>query len=406
MQANKRLLLLATILAVIVPAYAGSEAVLHAFSNGNDGGNPLDAGTLLKKGAEFYGTAVFGGKNGCGTIFKFSASNLKTLHAFDCSGEGANPSGGVVADGSGVLYGTTTYGGPDGCGTVFKLSGYKFTTLYSFGCGADGASPAAGVILDKNKNLYGTAALGGAKGGGVAYMISPTREYTVIYDFCSRAACSDGQYPYSGLTMDTEGNLYGTTYEGGVKGCYQKVGCGTVFELSLLNGKWSETILYRFTGQNGDGSYPESAGLTIQDGMTGKNAKEAIFGVTSEGGAAGDGIVFELVKAKKGNTLTIIHSFDVSAGDGGSPMGTLIGGKGALIGTTQAGGQDGYGTVFELTGPRTEGESWAETVLYSFTGGGDGGYPESGVARDSAGNLYGVTFSGGRGYGVAYSLLP
>jgi uncharacterized repeat protein (TIGR03803 family) len=234
--------------------------------------------------------------------------------------------------------------------------------------------------------------------------------FNVLYNFCSTTACADGQYPEAGLVMDANGNLYGTTYEGGIAGCYNKAGCGTVFELSVeKGGGWKETVLHRFTGEGDEGAYPNLGALTVRTQRIGKSRTAVIFGVTFDGGVSGYGTVYELMKAKAGYALTVLHAFTGSGGDGGWPLGTLFDLSGRLIGTTQVGGSRGYGTVFELkTGtPGKDYRNWVETVLYSFTNSSDGGYPESGVFADSDGELWGVTSAGGSsGHGVVYSLEP
>jgi hypothetical protein len=232
----------------------------------------------------------------------------------------------------------------------------------------------------------------------------------VIYTFCSVSACADGQYPEAGLAMDAKHNLYGTTYQGGVKGCYMGFGCGTVFELSPQSGGgWNETVLHQFASTGaGNGAYPNLGTLILSTRQVGKTKEGVIFGITFEDGTSGFGTVFEMVQAKKGYTFTVLHSFAGSGGDGGWPLGMLFNEKGKLVGTTLIGGSGGYGTIFELTNAKgKKKESWTENVIYSFTNGSDGGYPESGVLAGSNGDLYGVASAGGNnGYGVVYTVTP
>jgi uncharacterized repeat protein (TIGR03803 family) len=406
---TKTLTVLIALLVLVGAAWGDTESVLYTFTGGSDGGNPIDAGRLVRSGSNFYGTTDNGGQSGCGVIFELSGSSLTTLYAFHCNGDGANPVGNVVLDAAGNIYGTTGYGGSDDCGTVFEFSGSTLTTLYSFTCGDDGAFPVAGVFRDMAGNLYGTASSGGTNGGGVVYEITAAGTFSVLYNFCSISACADGQYPEASLVLDA-GNLYGTTYEGGTTGCYSKAGCGTVFELSVgKGGGWKESVLHRFTGEGEDGAYPNLGALTVRTRQIGKNRTIVISGVTFDGGAGRYGTVYELTQAKPGYTMTVLHAFTDLDGDGGWPLGTLFDLDGKLIGTTQVGGSSGYGTVFELTNraPGKDKGDWTETVLYSFTNGSDGGYPESGVFADSTGELWGVASAGGSsGYGVVYSLDP
>jgi uncharacterized repeat protein (TIGR03803 family) len=288
----------------------------------------------------------------------------------------------------------------------------ELTTLYSFtGSGAgDGANPEAGLIADPAGNLYGTTAVGGASGQGTVFQLDPSGNLTVLYSFTG----ADGANPRAPLIADAAGNLYGTTIIGGASGQ------GTVFQLTpsgVLN------VLYSFTGGN-DGALP-FAGVIA-------DAAGNLYGTTIDGGAGGQGTVFQLDPS---GTLTVLYSSDggspwaglladaagnlygtTEGGDGPgrvfqlTPSGTLnvlhrfIGSDGAvphgrliadaagnLYGTTHNGGTSGYGTVFQLD------SSGTLTVLHSFTGGNDGAYPEAGLLADAAGNLYGTTYGGAAG---------
>jgi uncharacterized repeat protein (TIGR03803 family) len=238
----------------------------------------------------------------------------------------------------------------------------------------------------------------------VALMLSTNAtaasKYKVLHRFKGRA---DGRAPYAGLVFDSAGNLYGTTAEGGNSTkCLH--GCGTVFELTPnSDGTWTEHVLHSFDID--DGEYP--FGKLIFD------AAGNLYGTTSEGGgASGSGTVFELTPNSDGSwTEHVLHSFDID--DGASPDGKLIfDAAGNLYGTTVGGGgANGSGTVFELT--PNSGGTWTEHVLYIFTGGTDGGYPEAGLLFDAAGNLYGTTLFGGlgacflpQGCGVLFELTP
>jgi len=228
---------------------SGTEKVLYAFSGGTDGANP-QGGVIFDAEGNLYGTASQGGYSpncpwpsiGCGTVFKLTPhGSLTVLHSFSGQGpDGAKPQGGVIFDAEGNLYGTTLFGGGIQdqrncnvvwfCGTVFKLTpdGTE-SLLHSFGAVGDGALPQAGLVMDSQGNLYGTTPDGGAyglDGGGTVFELTPSGTETVLHSFCSQPHCTDGRGPTSPLVLDALGNLYGTTQGGGA---YSE---GTVFELT------------------------------------------------------------------------------------------------------------------------------------------------------------------------------
>src|SRR2546430_13820984 len=178
------------------------------------------------------------------------ARSETVLH--NCAGgpDGAFPRASLIFDSAGHLYGTTQGGGAGDFGTVFKLAftGTRWTerVLYRFTGGTDGSTPVGGVAMDKAGNLYGTTLYGGTYGYGTVFKLTASRPgwtETVLYSFKGSA---DGIYPFAGVTLDAAGNLYGTTYAGGLGRCSQENnGCGTVFELTNTGG-WTHTILYLF----------------------------------------------------------------------------------------------------------------------------------------------------------------
>ncbi|MGA2020795.1 MAG: choice-of-anchor tandem repeat GloVer-containing protein [Candidatus Sulfotelmatobacter sp.] len=388
--------LLCLVVILTAGASAGTEKVLYTFTDGSDGGYPADTGGLLVRdtNGNLYGTVEYGGSCGDGAVFKLSRSGVETvLHNF-CGSDGANPYGALIRDSAGTFYGTTVDGGAFGCGTVWGLSGSTLTTLYSFTCGSDGGNPYAGVIRDSAGNLYGTTPMYGTYSGGVVYEIS-SGAFSVLYTFCSNSGCTDGEYPYGGLTADGIGNLYGTTFQGGTGN-----NSGTVFKLSKSGAGWRETVLYNFT-DGSDGEDPNNASLTLVHNEVGGKQLNVVFGVAWLGGANNIGTAFSLTEAESGYKFSVIHTF--AGPDGEKPLGTLTYVKGKLYGTTEFGGTVGGGTVFELA---SKNQGWTETVLYSFTGGSDGDDVRSGVISDSKDNLYGVTFLGGGGAGVVYQVVP
>ena len=217
---------------------------------------------------------------------------------------------------------------------------------------------------------------------------------------------TDGWSPEAGLIFDAAGNLYGTTEYGGTGGNCGAYGCGTVFELTPNgSGGWTETVLYSFCPQTGctDGANP-AAGLIF-------DAAGNLYGTTEYAGAYNSGTVFELTPNGSGGwTETVLYSFCSQANctDGYGPLaGLIFDASGNLYGTTRDGGAYGYGTVFELT--PTGGGAWTERVLHGFGKGTDGAGPSyyGKLIFDAAGNLYGMTLSGGAyGFGTAFELTP
>ena len=209
---------------------------------------------------------------------------------------------------------------------------------------------------------------------------------------------TDGSNPYGGLIMDARGKLYGTTIGGGLYDAdFTTAEGGTVFELTRAadgGGNWTESVLWDF-GNGADGQGP-SAGLII-------DARGNLYGTTQIGGTHGAGTVFELIPpATTGGSWaeSILWSFGGN-GDGLNPSaGLLMNARGALYGTTEVGGAHGMGTVFELTPPATSGGSWSDAILWSFGQGTDGALPEAGLLMDTRGKLYGTTIVGGA-YGAA-----
>jgi uncharacterized repeat protein (TIGR03803 family) len=293
--------------------------------------------------------------------------------------DGSIPMAGVVRDSAGNLYGTTFYGGL-GSGVVFKVDASgNDTTLHKFTCGADGCSPSAALIRDAAGNLYGTTVNGGDPicQCGVVFKMDKNGNETVLHTFIGG---QDGANSYAPLIRDAAGNLYGTTLLGGHNGN------GIVFKLDA-SGK--ETVLYRFRG-GADGSQP-SGGLF-------RDSAGNLYGTTGSGGHL-NGTVFKLDAA---GHETVIYRFRGGV-DGSGPIGGVIrDSAGNLYGVTNGGGANtdctvggqACGTIFKIDSNGTK------TTLHSFDGndaGSDGAFPEAGLIRDSAGNLYGTTSAGSGG---------
>jgi uncharacterized repeat protein (TIGR03803 family) len=335
--------------------------------------------------------------------------------------DGANPTASLIADKSGNLYSTTQFGGANGDGTVFELSppyGKSSTwserVLYSFGATSDdGQNPGiqAALIADKWGNLYGTTAHGGADGFGTVFELNPPSGKSkawserVLYSFAGSP--DDGAGPQAALLADQRGNFYGTTAGGGTNSCqFSTPGCGTVFELSPPYGtstQWSEQVLYSFGATSDDGAGSSATLIADQRGD--------LYGTTEGGGADGFGTVFELNPPSgksKSWSEQVLHSFGATSDDGASPIAGLLADKeGNLYGTTIAGFKF-PGTVFEVSPPYGKSGVWSERVLWQFNpASGDGAEPQAGLIADQLGNLYGTTTSGGTvGFGTVFELSP
>ena len=309
------------------------------------------------------------------------AQTYSQLYSFQCvtTNDGDSPYADLIADSTGNLYGTTKFGGDFGYGTVFEISpNGTETVLYSFaGPPNDGSWPRAGVVRDQAGDLYGTTSEGGEHDQGTVFEVSAQGTETVLHNFFENKR--DGAYPLGRLLLDGAGNLYGTTSAGGT--AFE----GTVFRLSPTG---TENVLSSFTGFPTDGQYPAPGVIPDNKGN--------LYGTTTGGGVAGDGTVFELTKD---HTETVLYSFS-GPPDGEIPFAGLVrDAAGNVYGTTPYGGRatpcpsqivyDGCGTVFKLA------PSGQETLLYTFTGGTDGGVPYSDLIMDPKGNLYGTTSQGG-----------
>jgi uncharacterized repeat protein (TIGR03803 family) len=338
------------------------------------------------------GTAIF--------FLSLAAISAATTDViFSCEeDEGEYADTDLETDSAGNIYGTTVLGGDFGGGTVFQLrptpDGWVHTVLYSFTGGADGGEPYKGVTLDREGNLYGTAVTGGSgncEGGcGVVYKLTNsggTWNQKVIHAFTGG---DDGSGPGARVTVDRGGNIYGMTPTGGVNGL------GTIYKIHQAGDAWNFTVIHPFTGGADGGS--GSAGRMIL-------RKGRLYGAATTGGNYGSGVVFELTPAGVGGWhFKTIYSFHGQP-DGSFPYGALLFDHlGNIYGTTYYGGDNGIGAVYKLS-PRPVGE-WDENVIYSFQEGSDGNSPISNLVFDSAGNLYGTTSEGGLGSGTIFKLSP
>ena len=388
---------------------AQTFTTLHSFcaqSGCADGKNPDWLVQAID--GNLYAATSAGGA-GYGTIFKITPNGkLTTLFNFD-STDGSRPYGRLVQIANGDLYGTTYEGGADFtgeylAGTVFKITpGGTLTTLHNFaGYPTDGSFPIAGLVLGTNGDLYGTTYVGGAStyspclyldtggiaGCGTVFKITPSGTLTTLYNFCSQSGCTDGWSPEAPLVQAANGDLYGTTLNGGTG--YS----GTVFKITPSG---MLTTLYNFCSQTNctDGANPYLGNLV-------QATNGDLYGTTYDGGANNYGTVFKITPS---GALATIYSFcsQTNCTDGANPVAGLIQATdGDLYGTTYLGGANGnYGTIFKIAPNGTL------TTLYSFcsqSGCEDGEAPGGGpLLQDTNGTFYGTTsYGGANGAGTVF----
>ena len=366
-------------------APASTLTVLHSFAGSPDGSTPY--GSLVRDSSgNLYGTTYNGGTSFGGTVFKTTPSGVTTvLHSFAGGfSDGQLPYAGLVMDASGNLYGTTSQGGTQNDGTVFKITQTgTITILHSFTGtqqGSDGAEPYAGLTIDSSGNLYGTTYYGGKYNMGTVFKTTSGGTTTVLYSFSGVG--SDGSNPWGGVVRDSSGNLYGTTYYGG------SGRQGVLFKLSATN---NLTLLLTFGSGPGSGAYPH-AGLIL-------DSSGNLYGTTCQGGTSNLGTVFTITN--NGGNPHLLHSFTGQTTDGACPYDVLVrDSSGNLFGTTLQGGTNNVGVVFKVA-------STVTTLLHSFAGTADGSDPWAGLVLDSSGNLFGTASAGGaHSSGTVFKLVP
>jgi len=359
-------------------ASAQTYRVLHNF-NGTDGNQPY--GPLVQGfDGEFYGTTMIGGANSLGTFFKIRCNGVMTVlhHFMESPATDAHPGLTLIEGPYGNFYGTTLmFGGevyrmtPDGAetilfideeypnsliwdwnydlrgvdqiggvadsaGDVFNLTTKgKEATVHTFchraNC-SDGQLPQA-MIQASDGNFYGVTYAGGVIDShgytnGTIFAMGPTKPFTILYNFCAQANCADGGLP-SGLMQSFDGNLYGTTDEGGANGV------GTIFKITTTG---VLTTLYSFC------SLPNCADGLKPFGPLIQGSDRNLYGVNASGGGAnGAGTIFRITAD---GVFTVLHTFD--GADGNFPVGLVQGTDGAFYGATENGGARNFGVVFRL----------------------------------------------------------
>src|SRR6266446_6587638 len=228
--------------------------------------------------------------------------------------------------------------------------------IYSFAGEVDGEYADTDLVIDSTGNLYGTTVLGGDFGGGTVWQLTSSDTgwaHTVLYSFTGGA---DGGEPYKGVTLDAQGNIYGTAVTGGSGNC--EGGCGVAYKLTNSGGTWTQTVIHSFTGGN-DGSGPGSR-LTVDH-------RGNLYGMAPTGGANGLGTIYQIHQNGTGNwVLRVIHTFTGGADGATGSAGKMLLHGGYLYGAATAGGIYGNGTAFQLT-PTQTGE-WNFKIIYSFKG--------------------------------------
>ena len=346
-------------------------------SNGSQPNGPLALGL----DGNLYGTTATGGSQGRGSVFKITPTRTLTrLYSF-CSlakcADGGVPNAGLVLGRDGNLYGTTTYGGARNVGTIFKISPQGvLTTLHNF-CGTtcgEGYGTDQPLIEAANGSFYGAAPSGGFNQGGTIFKITPTGKFALLYSFCSEAGCADGSAP-NGLVQATDGNFYGTTVstvfrftpngtlrtlhrfcgkttcsggyssaaalmqasDGVLYGTTQySVGSarGTVFKITLQG---AFTTIHRFCTNTDclDGAFPRSKLVQGTDGN--------LYGTTTARNTKTGGTLFKLTRT---GTLTVLHTFPTWRIDA---PGVIQSTDGNFYGTTQDVSASFYGSIFKLS---------------------------------------------------------
>ena len=281
-------------------ACVSNFTLLHSFAGGSsDGASPYH--TLIQASdGDFYGTTTAGGTSHDGTIFEITPTGIETLFYSFAS----VPYAGLTQGSDGNFYGTSAFSGTNGTGTVFQItpSGTQ-TVLYSFPAGS--SQPFCGVIQGSDGNFYGTTGALGRSDDGTVFKVTPSGTQTVLHVFAQSG--SDGEIPYAGLIQGSDGNFYGTTYQGGASGF------GTVFRLTPSG---TETVLYSFAGGSSDGEHPYAGVIQGSDGN--------FYGTTYQGGSSGYGTVYKLTPS---GTETVLYSFAGGSIDGATPVAGVIQGS-------------------------------------------------------------------------------
>ena len=344
------------------PAIAANLTTLVSFDGAN-GANPVN-GLVFDVVGNLYGTTSKGGTNNAGTIYRLDSAtkHLSTLASFT-GNNGNGPLGSFVVDSTGNVYGSTTSGGSSNRGTVFEYSASskQLSAIVNFD-GSNGIGPQGGLVADSLGNLYGTTPLAAGDGYGNVFRVAAgSHEFSTIVNFTGQ----DGALPFGSLIFDSDGNLYGTTNNGGADFA------GNIFKVSTLTNKLKTIAMF----DNTNGNSPLAGVVSDSDGN--------LYGTASGGGAYNRGTVFKVAAGT--NEITTLYSFTGGL-DGANPRASLIlDAAGNLYGTVPYGGVNNAGNVFKISVGTNQ-----FSTLVSFDGT-NGANPYANLVADSTGNLYGTT---------------
>jgi uncharacterized repeat protein (TIGR03803 family) len=369
---NKRSILnsaaFVTAFLIAASAWATPQLTTLVQFTGTNGSSPA-AALIADSSGNLYSTTQFGGTANSGTVFELIATThtLITLANFTGPPGGLQPSGDLIADSAGNLYGTTFHGGTGGPrGTLFEVAAgtHALSTLVNF-IGPNGARPQAGMIADAAGNLYGTTPGGGPSTDGTVFEFTPS---TGILTTLASFNGTNGSAPVGDLTSDAAGDLFGTTRGGGASND------GTVFKVAA--GTNTLSTVATFNGTNG--ATPVSS--LVFDGAGN------LYGTTEDGGTSNDGTVFEIPAGT--TTVNTLVNFNVANGD--APFsGLIVDAAGNLFGTTDGGPGGDFGMVFEVAAGT---HALSTLAIFNDTNGAD---PDARLLADTSGNLYGTTEEGG-----------
>jgi len=384
------------LLAAVFVAWCGlaslagaATAIPLASFNTSTVGQQVDSPLVFGNDGNLYGMTHAFGPQGHGTVFKVDLSNNNALSAVAVFNNtiGADPYAGLLVDSSGNMFGTTYDGGASSGGTIFKLdasNNLALTTLYNFTYNTTAPNePRGNFSMDSAGNLYSTTVEGGPTAGtsyGTVFKLS-AGSYT--YSQVANFTLASGVYPYAGVTLDAAGNIYGTTEAGGAGGQ------GTLYKIAT--GGSTPVALATFAGSS-NGGRPYGPPIIGPDGN--------LYGTTNQGGANNGGVLYRYNLTT--NTLTTLINFNATTGFTPSPD-LLMDRAGNIYGTTNfSGPSPADGLAFKLDATN----NYAFTSLATFPGNASGAAPTNGLVADASGNLYGATISGGSGQaGIVYKIV-
>jgi uncharacterized repeat protein (TIGR03803 family) len=316
----------------------GTLSVVHAMATNEEGYSPF-SGVIQGSDGNLYGTTYLGGAEGGGVVYKVALDGTYTVlrNLGQDKTDAVLPYGGLLQAPDGYLYGTTLRGGANDRGTVFRLSttGSEFSILHSFN-GQDGENPEGALIVGADGNLYGTTLQGGSSSRGTVFKITTSGTLTSVYSFPSlgafntqgQAINATGANPRAGLLLAADGNFYGTAYQGG------PAGNGTVFRMTPAG---DVTVVHSFTGPSFGGALPLSD--VTQD------AAGNLYGTTEFGGYLNQGTAWRISPSGQ---FSLLHSFSGSLLDGYKPYASLLPFDNMLYGVSFTDTTAGIGAIFKL----------------------------------------------------------